>query len=173
MAEHDPESGEGEVTCTREAMMSALGRLSREVIPLFIVMYAGAGLIHTLFGAQRPWMLAVFNHRRGSHVPWSSCTARPFKTLCIFALNAAAYLVVGLPSSSSASSLVLATDIPGWMCGLGAALAVLLTGWPLRRQCHGYDAIGRQSNATVATPIERPDCTQQPACCIRADRIAA
>ena len=132
---------------TRESIQATVSPFLRVVVPLFVMIDAPAQLFHRL-GDQRPWLLIVFagawmltaasallRYGRGLYVPWSSCTARPLQTACLLALNAAPWLAVGFLNSPSTTLLALAAAIPSWICWLGAALAIVVTAWPMRRHC--------------------------------------
>jgi hypothetical protein len=126
-----------------------LSRLVTEAVPLFVVTGTTIQLSRSTLGVVQTWLLVVFgiawlltaasalwSFRRGSYVPWSSCTARPFQTVCLFALNIVPCLpLLRLRSPGTTWLMLLPPDVPAWVCGLGVTLAIVMMARPMRRTC--------------------------------------
>jgi hypothetical protein len=160
----DPSSGEppfergdrpgaaagGEIRFARDwSVALRLSRLATEVVPLFVVTGTTIQLSRPAFGLVQTWLLVVFGvawlltaaaalfyFRRGSYVPWSSCTARPVQSICLLALNTLPCLpILRLHFPGTTWSMMLPAEMPSWICGLGVALAIVMMARPMRRTC--------------------------------------
>ena len=117
----------------------ALVRLARDVIPIAIVIAATLRRLSAILGQEHNGLLLVLaiasllsaafalsNVHRGQYVRWDSCSARPVRMMCVLMVGGAWSMPPAVLTGSRANWLLMSFETRGWICGLGAALAVVV-----------------------------------------------